>query len=103
MIGDPFADLATLRMRDSYEPTADSIANLIRHYEAVTGEAVDRKDVSYHTALFSAISAMQIGLALANRTPGDPHSIYIEWTLALRLPLAQALADCNKRVRESCR
>src|SRR3546814_5023231 len=38
MIGDPFADLATMRMRDSYEPTGDSIANLIRHYEAVRSE-----------------------------------------------------------------
>ncbi|HEY9580525.1 MAG TPA: phosphotransferase family protein [Rhizorhapis sp.] len=95
MIGDPFADLATMRMRDSYEPTGDSIANLIRHYEAVTGEAVDRKVVSYHTALFSAISAMQIGMAVADPQPGDPHSVYIEWTLALRLTLAQALAECT--------
>src|SRR3546814_20792196 len=84
MIGDPFADLATMRMRDSYEPTGDSIAHLIRHYEAVTGEAVDRKVVSYHTALFSANSAMQIGMAVADPQPGDPHSGYIEWTLGLR-------------------
>src|SRR3546814_18244558 len=51
--------------------------------------------VSYHTALFSAISAMQIGMAVADPQPGDPHSVYIEWTLALRLTLAQALAECT--------
>src|SRR3546814_15980545 len=47
MIGDPFADLATMRMRDSYEPTGDSIANLIRHYEAVTG---DRKSTRLNSS-----------------------------------------------------
>src|SRR3546814_10025592 len=38
---------------------------------------------------------MQIGMAVADPQPGDPHSVYIEWTLALRLTLAQALAECT--------
>src|SRR3546814_3078131 len=46
MIGDPFADLATMRMRDSYEPTGDSIANLIRSEEH-TSELQSLMRISY--------------------------------------------------------
>src|SRR3546814_14224622 len=53
MIGDPFADLATMRMRDSYEPTGDSIANMIRLYETVTAEADARKFFYIPNAIFS--------------------------------------------------
>jgi aminoglycoside phosphotransferase (APT) family kinase protein len=93
MIGDPMTDLATMAMRHSYEPMGEDIDTLCKYYGELSGEAVDPKVVRYHHALFSAVACMQFIGTVVNPKPGDPHDVYLEWGLALRRTLLNALAD----------
>ena len=94
MIGDPMTDLATMAMRHSHEPTGDDIEVLCRYYAELSGQPVDPQVVRFHHALFSTVACMQFIGTVANPTPGDPHDVYLEWSLALRKTLINALADC---------
>ncbi len=94
MIGDPMMDLATMRMRDSYEPLGEEFSELCRLYGEAAGEPVDRVAVAFHTLQFSTLSTMMIAGAVANPQPGEPHAVYLEWDLALRRVVIHALAEC---------
>ncbi|BFM08198.1 phosphotransferase family protein [Halioxenophilus aromaticivorans] len=92
MVGDPMVDIATMAMRDSYEPTGERISTLIAYYGEITGERVDTDIVRFHQIVFSTVACMQFAGALKNPKPGDPHDVYIEWDFALRRTLLNALA-----------
>jgi aminoglycoside phosphotransferase (APT) family kinase protein len=94
MLGDPMTDLATMRMRESYEPLGDELRNLYRHYEEAYGEPIDIPVLRFHNALFATVSCMQIAGAVADPQPGGPHAVYLEWDLALRRALITILAEC---------
>lgn len=94
MIGDPMVDLATMRMRDSYEPLGDEMRILVQHYEEFSGEPVDHEAVLFHTLQFSTVAMMQIAGAVAVPQPGGPHAVYLEWDVALRRVLMSAFSDC---------
>jgi aminoglycoside phosphotransferase (APT) family kinase protein len=94
MIGEPLTDLATMRMRDSYEPLGDEFRELCRHYAKVTGEPIDVRALRFQNALFSTVSCMQIAGRIAAPKPGDPHQVYLEWDLALKRVLVLILAEC---------
>jgi aminoglycoside phosphotransferase (APT) family kinase protein len=94
MLGDPMTDLATMRMRESYEPLGDELRNIYRHYEEAYGEPIDIPVLRFHNALFSTVSCMQIAGAVADPQPGGPHAVYLEWDLALRRALITILAEC---------
>ena len=94
MIGDPMTDLATMRMRESYEPLGDELRSLYRHYEAAVGEPIDIPVLKFHNALFATVSCMQIAGAVADPQPGGPHDVYLEWDIALRRALVKILAEC---------
>jgi aminoglycoside phosphotransferase (APT) family kinase protein len=94
MIGDPMTDLATMRMRESYEPLGVELRSLYRLYEAAYGEPIDVPVLKFHNALFSTVSCMQIAGAVADPQPGGPHGVYLEWNVALRRALIAILAEC---------
>ena len=93
MIGDPMTDLATMAMRHSHEPMGEEIETLCQYYAELSGAPVDAKVVRYHHALFSTVACMQFIGTVVNPKPGDPHDVYLEWALALRRTLINALAD----------
>jgi aminoglycoside phosphotransferase (APT) family kinase protein len=93
MIGDPMADLATMRMRDSYEPLGDEFRNLCRHYEEASGEPVDDVALIYHNVVFALVGTMQFAGAVAAPQSGDPHAVYLEFDVALRRVLVIILAE----------
>lgn len=93
MIGDPMTDLATMAMRHSYEPMGEDIETLCQYYGELSGTPVDAKVVRYHHALFSTVACMQFIGTVVNPKSGDPHDVYLEWALALRRTLLNALAD----------
>jgi hypothetical protein len=93
MIGDPMTDLATMAMRHSYEPMGEDIEALCQYYGELSGTPVKPKIVRYHHALFSTVACMQFIGTVVNPKPGDPHDVYLEWALALRRTLLNALAD----------
>jgi hypothetical protein len=94
MIGEPLTDLATMRMRDSYEPLGEEFRQMCRQYEAASGEPLDVFALRFQNALFSTVSCMQIAGTVAAPKPGDPHDVYLEWDLALRQVLVLILAEC---------
>jgi aminoglycoside phosphotransferase (APT) family kinase protein len=92
MIGDPMVDIATMAMRHSHEPMGEEIDALCAYYGELTGSPVDQGVVRYHHAVFATVACMQFIGTIANPKPGDPHDIYLEWVLALRRSLVNALA-----------
>jgi aminoglycoside phosphotransferase (APT) family kinase protein len=94
MIGEALTDLATMRMRDSYESLGEEFRELCRHYAAVTGEPIDVGALRFQNALFSTVSCMQIAGRISTPKSGDPHDTYLEWDLALKRVLVLILAEC---------
>jgi hypothetical protein len=94
MIGEPLTDLATMRMRDSYEPLGEEFRELCRQYAAASGEPIDVGALRFQNALFSTVSCMQIAGRISTPQPGDPHDTYLEWDLALKRVLVLILAEC---------
>lgn len=93
MIGDPMTDLATIRMRESYEPHGVAFREICRLYEEISGEPIDVPVLLYHNVLFATVSCMMIAGTVAEPSPGDPHDVYLEWDIALRRTLIQALSE----------
>lgn len=92
MIGDPMVDIATMGMRDSFEPLGAPLPDLIRHYEDATGEPVDHDVVLFHVLQFSLLGTMQFAGTVGAPKAGDPHSVYLMFDLALRRSILLALS-----------
>lgn len=93
-IGDPLADLASLRTRDGFEPLGADVSHLVRHYQQLTGEAIDPWALSFHTAAFSLTSVMALSGPLSE---ADAHNIeleYLVWNLMTRRATVWAMAEC---------
>jgi hypothetical protein len=99
MLGDPMADIATMRMRNSYEPIGD-MRVLCRDYEAFADEPIDYAAVDFHTLMFSTLGAMQFTGTVGATNPGDPHATYLEFDLALRQVILEALGGLMGLSRE---
>jgi aminoglycoside phosphotransferase (APT) family kinase protein len=94
MIGEPLTDLATMRMRHSYEHLGEEFRQICRNYALASGEPLDVFALRYQNVLFSTVSCMQIAGVVAAPKAGDPHDTYLEWDLALRRVLVIILAEC---------
>lgn len=92
MIGDPLFDLATMGMRDSYEPIGAPLAELVRYYEEATGARVDHHAILFHVLQFSTLGTMQFTGTVGDPKPGDPHSVYLMFDLSLRRSILLALS-----------
>lgn len=93
MIGDPMVDLATMGMRNTIEPLGAPLAELFRYYAEASGEPVDHDAVLFHVLQFSLLGTMQFTGTVANPRPGDPHSVYLQFDLALRRSILLALSQ----------
>ncbi|MDI1296144.1 MAG: phosphotransferase, partial [bacterium] len=92
MIGDPMVDIATMGMRDSFEPLGAPLPELIRYYEEATGQQVDHDVILFHVLQFSLLGTMQFAGTVGGPKPGDPHSVYLMFDLALRRSILLALS-----------
>lgn len=95
MIGDPMFDLATMGMRDSYEPIGAPLAELVRYYEAATGEPVDHRAIIFHILQFSTLGTMQFTGTVGDPKVGDPHAVYLMFDLSLRRSILLALSELS--------
>lgn len=93
MIGDPMVDLATMGMRNTIEPLGAPLAELFRYYAEASGEPVDHGAVLFHVLQFSVLGTMQFTGTVADPRPGDPHSVYLQFDLALRRSILLALSQ----------
>jgi hypothetical protein len=95
MIGDPLVDLATMGMRNSYEPLGAPLPELVRYYEAAVGTPVDHDAILFHVLQFSTLGAMQFAGTVAEPRPGDPHSVYLQFDISLRRSILLALSKLS--------
>ena len=95
MIGDPMVDLATMGMRNTYEPLGAPLPELVKYYEEATGEPVDHDAVLFHVLQFSTLGTMQFTGTVARPQPGDPHAVYLQFDLALRRSILLALSTLS--------
>jgi hypothetical protein len=79
-LGDPAADLAGMRCRDLSEPLGD-IARAVRQYESVTGEAIDRTVIDYHTVRFAIVTPLAVAHLVADPPPNIDFVQYLAWYL----------------------
>lgn len=100
-IGDPLADLASLRGRQPTEPFGTDLSSMLQHYQQVTGEPIDQWALSYHTAAFMMTAVMALVGPLK-----DPkvalHAEYLVWDLTCRRAFLWAMAECLGISIERC-
>ncbi|WP_062344175.1 phosphotransferase [Novosphingobium sp. CCH12-A3] len=92
MIGDPMVDLATMGMRNTIEPLGAPMPELFGYYAEASGEPVDHEAVLFHVLQFSLLGTMQFTGTVADPRPADPHSVYLQFDLALRRSILLALS-----------
>ncbi len=91
-IGDPAADLGSLRCRDLSEPLGP-IAPAIEHYEQRVGERIDRRVIDYHTVRFSTCTPMIVAPMLARHIPSLDYTQYLVWYLVYAKGPLEVIAD----------
>jgi aminoglycoside phosphotransferase (APT) family kinase protein len=91
-IGDPAADLGSLRCRDLSEPLGP-IAPAIARYEARVGERIDRSVIDYHTVRFATCTPMAVAPMLARHIPGLDYTQYLVWSLVYAKTPLEVIAD----------
>ncbi len=95
MIGDPMVDIATMGMRNTIEPLGAPLPELVRYYEEASGQPVDHDAILFHVLQFSLLGTMQFTGTVANPEPSDPHSVYLQFDLALRRSILLALSKLS--------
>ncbi|WP_454882444.1 phosphotransferase [Sphingomonas oryzagri] len=95
MIGDPLVDLATMGMRNSYEPLGAPLPELVGYYEEATGKPVDHDAILFHVLQFSTLGTMQFAGTVAEPRPRDPHSVYLQFDISLRRSILLALSKLS--------
>lgn len=67
-INDPLADLAGLRVRNSFEPVGD-LGYLYRRYQTVTGERLDLDVINFHTVVLALAANQAIAKLITQPLP----------------------------------
>ena len=80
-LGDPAADLAALRTRTFAEPLGD-LEHAFRHYEKVSGRALDLQAIHFHTARFNLYTPLTTAHLLADPPPELDWALYQSWHIA---------------------
>jgi hypothetical protein len=86
-LGDPMADLAGMLSRDLSEPMGD-LTEAFRHYERVSGDALDTRAIDFHAVRFCAVTPLAVAHLVAAPPPGVDWVQYLCWySVWLRGPL----------------
>lgn len=91
-LGDPLADLGALRARDLTEPLGD-LRRAYRRYQEITGEALDRAALGYHTARFAICTPMAVCHLVATPPPGLDVIQYLSWEALFGRAALDAIAE----------
>ncbi len=86
-IGDPAADIGSLRCRDLSEPLGD-LRPAVERYEAKVGEQIPRDVLDYHTVRFATCTPLAVAPMVARAVPGLDFMQYLSWYVVyLRTPI----------------
>jgi len=91
-IGDPLAEFAGLRLRDTVEPLGD-ISALLDRYEQVTGRVWDKRTVEYHTAGFAAVTGWLMWPLVFNPDIDDHFVAYLDFCVGTTRWSIRAIAE----------
>jgi aminoglycoside phosphotransferase (APT) family kinase protein len=91
-IGDPAAEFAAMRMRDSVEPLGD-ISALVRHYEELTGDSIDRRAIDFHLVGFSALVGWLLWPLMHDPEQSDDYIVYTSFAVRNCLWSIEAIAQ----------
>ncbi|WP_293984627.1 phosphotransferase [Sphingobium sp.] len=98
-LGDPAAELAGMRLRDSTEKLGDLTA-LIRRYESLSGDRIDRKLIEFHTAGFCAVNGFLMWPLMFDSAPEQDYVAYQHYCVATSRFMIRAMADHEGLVLE---
>ena len=79
--GDPAAELAGMRLRDTSEPLGD-LAALYDHYERVSGDRISKQLIEYHTAGFCGLNGFMLWPLAFTSTPEQDYAAYLNFAVA---------------------
>lgn len=79
--GDPAAELAGMRLRDSSEPLGD-LAALYDHYEKLSGDRITKRLIEYHTAGFCGVNGFMLWPLAFTSTPEQDYAAYLNFAVA---------------------
>lgn len=79
--GDPAAELAGMRLRDSSEPLGD-LSALYDHYEKVSGDRITKQLIEYHTAGFCGVNGFMLWPLAFTSTPEQDYVAYLNFAVA---------------------
>lgn len=81
-IGDPAAEFAGMRVRDTTEPLGD-IGQLRDYYETLTGDHIDRKLIAYHSAGFAGSAGLLTWPMAYECEPDVDYVAYLQFSIAM--------------------
>jgi hypothetical protein len=79
--GDPAAELAGMRLRDTSEPLGD-LSALYDHYEKVSGDRISKQVIEYHTAGFCGVNGFMLWPLAFTSTPEQDYMAYLNFAVA---------------------
>ncbi len=79
--GDPAAELAGMRLRDTSEPLGD-LSALYDHYEKVSGDRISKRLIEYHTAGFCGVNGFMLWPLAFTSTPEQDYMAYLNFAVA---------------------
>jgi aminoglycoside phosphotransferase (APT) family kinase protein len=90
--GDPAAELAGLRLRDTSEPLG-SLSDLYDHYERLTGDRITKRLIEYHTAGFCGVNGFMLWPLMFGSTPEQDYVAYMQFAVATTRWSITAIAE----------
>lgn len=90
--GDPAAELAGLRLRDTAEPLGD-ISALIDHYETLTGDRISKQLIEYHTAGFCGVNGFLLWPLAFQSSPEQDYVAYMQFAVSATRFSISAMAE----------
>lgn len=91
-LGDPIADLASIRVRDTNEPIGD-VASVLARYVKESGIAIDWPTLGYYTALLFIAVPLMTRSTFRKVSPHPAFVEYLSWSMATSRAAIEAIAE----------
>lgn len=91
-LGDPAAELAGMRLRDSTEKLGDLTA-MIERYEQLTGDRIPKRLVEFHTAGFCAVNGFLMWPLMFDSAPEQDYVAYMNYSVGTSRWMIRAMAE----------
>ncbi len=90
--GDPAAELAGMRLRDTSEPLGD-LSALYDYYEKVSGDRISKRLIEYHTAGYCGVNGFMLWPLAFSSTREQDYMAYLNFAVATSRWCVKAMAE----------